>query len=255
MTGTTQPKSRIPNPDKTEVSDSRFIQFYQSHKDAIGYIGVAVAVVLALVVLINMNKQAKEQQASVQFKEAVDAYQNRLNSLSQAQPESPDVPTPVVKDPIAEIQEIVDNYPNTAASANASLLKAGVHIAAGQNEEALKVYSDWITSHADHALVPGAMLGKATAEMNLDRISESLKTLQDIQTKFPDFLLMDIVKFETGKRFESLENWEAAKQSYQEVIDRFPDSTWQSLSQTKIAEIDRKHPSGPSEMQNKPQNG
>ncbi len=255
MAETTHPKSRTSNPLPNETPVSRFDQFFQSHKDAIGYVGVAVAIVLALIILINMNKQAKEQQASVQFQEAVNAYQNRLNSLAQVQPADPDEPQPATKDPISEIQEIVDNFPNTHASTNAQLLKAGVLISEGKNQEALQTYSDWIASHSGHALLPGALLGKSTAEMNLNQVSESLQTLQNIRAQFPDSLMMDIVIFEIGKRFESLENWESAKQSYQELIDRYPDSSWRSTAQTQISEIDRKHPSGPSEKPEADQKG
>ncbi|GEM_PF-5723839 len=255
MAETTHPKPRTSTPSSSETPVSRFDQFYQSHKDAIGYIGVAAAIVLALIILINMNKQAKEQQASVQFQEAVNAFQNRLNSLAQVQTADTDAPPPATKDPISEIQELVDNYPSTHASANAQLLKAGVLITEGKNQEALQAYSEWITSHPGHALLPGALLGKSTAEMNLTQVSESLKTLQDLRTQYPDSLMMDIVIFETGKRFESLENWESARQSYQELIDRYPDSAWRSTAQTKLTEIDRKHPSGPSEKPEADQKG
>lgn len=252
---TTQSKPRTSTQTNSEATESRLDNFYQSHKDLIGYFGVAIAIIVALLILISMNKQAKEQQASVQFQEAVNAYQSRLNSLSQPQSEQADVPSPVAKDSIAEIQEILDNYPNTSASGNAAFLKAGVHMTEGHYDEALKVYTDWISSHSGHELVPGAMLGKATAEMNLNHFTESLKTLQDIQSQFPNFPLMDVVKFEMGKRFESLENWDSARLNYREIIDRFPDSSWRSLAETNIAEIDRKHPSGADEKPDVEKNG
>jgi tetratricopeptide (TPR) repeat protein len=229
-------KTAQPNEDKWKA-------FYEKHKDMFGYISVGILIILALGTLMRFNTQNKEKQASILFQKAVSEYQKATSpqEIPQNQ-QSEEASAPVQANPVGAFQEIIDNYPTTHTGKNAELMLAASYLNSGDYEKAISTYDQFLKNNTGSLLEPYAYLGISTADFNAGKLEESQQYLQKIIDKYPNFELSDIVKFEMAKRFEAQQNWDKAREYYQQVIDLYPKSSWKYQADTKKKDLDQKHP-------------
>ncbi len=229
-----------------EPSDliGKITAFFNRYRDFMSYVGIGVVVVGAVIMLVTMNNRAKEEEASGKFRNAIQIYKNAFSSdVAQSQePAEPETNPKTLANAIDALKEVTDNFPSTSASDNSQYLIGTALLNDGQSEEAQKTLENFIAGNTTNPLVPSALLAISTAQANMGKHSESLTTLQKIETQYADFQLKDVLKYEMAKRHEAMEQWEKARQLYKEVMDQFPDSSWKGYSQKRLQSLDRNHP-------------
>ncbi|MBN1550705.1 tetratricopeptide repeat protein [bacterium] len=235
---------RKPSPQVTDPVDqkSKFQQILFKYKTLFTYLGVIIIVGIALSVLMIFNQRQKEYDASSQLQSVISLYSRTFSAQPQQEQDGEESATNDIETVIGKCAEISDNYPDTNASQQALFLKASASLNSGDNQSAILAYNQYIEANPDSLLVPGAMLGLATAQMNSNALDASIDTLNKLLREYPDFQLMDVVKYELGKRFEAKSSWKEAEDYYTAVIENFPDSPWKYTAQQRKNEIDRKHP-------------
>ena len=144
-------------------------------------------------------------------------------------------------------QSVFDNYPGTYSGQNALYMVAVSDLNTGAADKALDTFDRFLSEYPKNPLAPSAALGKATALFNLNRTAESLQLLNQIEADYPNFKLMDVVVYEKAIRQEALDQWDEARTSYQLVIDRYPDSSWKTMSETALKKLDKKQTTGSGE--------
>ncbi len=219
--------------------------FFTRYKDALGYLGVAVVIIIAVGSLVTINNRTKEREASIKFQSAVTLF-NKDQAVQPPGQEGDEIiseNTDTSSGTMLKLNEIIDNYPGTNSGKNAQYLKAASYLNEGENDLAISEFSTFIMENPEHALTPSCLLGKATAEFNSNATENSLQTLLKIQKEYPQFILKDVLDYEIAKRYLKLENWEKARTGFQTLIDNYPDSPWKNLSQTQLDQLETKHPS------------
>lgn len=218
--------------------------FFTRYKDAFGYLGVAVVIIIAVGSLVMINNQTKEREASIKFQNAVTLFNNDLavqppaaEGVEAAVPEADTSSNTILK-----LNEIIDNYPGTKSGQNAQYLKAASYLNNGEYDLAIAEFDRFILNDPTNILTPSCLLGKATAEFNNGNTENSLQTLLNIQKNYPAFTLKDVLDYEIAKRYLKLENWEVARTGFQALIDNYPDSPWKNLSQTQLDKLETEHP-------------
>jgi len=221
----------------------RLSGFYLRHKDAFGYLLVAVIMFAAVSTLMILNNRTKEREASVKFQSAVTLYNSSLTrDLDGDDPVDTD-PSAGTDTTVNKLQEIIDNYPGTSSSRNALYLMGNVYLKDGKYPDAISTLDRFISENSEHILIPNCFLSKATAQFNSGDIKLSLKTLQFLEQNYPGFLLQDVLTYEIAKRHLSLSQWQKARDKFQSVIDDYPDSPWSADCKTRIDKINREHSS------------
>jgi TolA-binding protein len=250
-----QKKAPVKQVEQTK-SSFNLIEFYTKYRDFIGYALVGVVIIAALVSLMVLNQRSKEKEASQKFQDAITLMKSELSEdknkdktadqdkkEATTKPEtSTDKTTDKTTSSINAFQEIADNYSSTASGRNSVFLLASSQLSNGNYQDAIQNFNKFQEQNPDNPLIPSCLMGIATAEFNLKQVNESLQMLDSIITKYPDFSMMDVVKFEIGKRHEAMSNWDKAREFYQEVIDKYPDSPWKSFCSKKIEKLNKEHP-------------
>ncbi len=242
---------RVINEEHPKVISS-IARFLTKYQDVFGYALVGILILSAVMVLMNYNKNAKNIEASASLQTALKQYQQDLAAASisfktDAEQENPSPEVKIEAKAAGAFQSVFDNYPGTPSGRNAQYMVAVSHLNTGANDQALEAFDIFLADNASHPLAPSAVLGKATALFNSNRTEESLELLNRIKSDYPVFNLMDVVTFEIAKRYESLEQWDNARKSYQSLIEMFPDSTWKSNGENALKKLEKQHPAESSE--------
>ncbi|HPQ39884.1 MAG TPA: tetratricopeptide repeat protein, partial [bacterium] len=204
----------------------------------------AVVIVSTVVFLMQMNSRAKESEASAQFQSAVKQYQQDLAASTisfDAQSEDGTTQVPDMKvqtKSIGSFQAIYDNYPGTDAGRHALYMVAVSELNQGQYEEAIASFDNFVSKYSDSLLAASSLLGKATAEYNMGRTEQSLESLKQIETRYPNYPLKDVLTYEMAKRYQAMDRIPDARQKYEEVVEKYPDSSWKTLSEKALEELD-----------------
>ena len=221
---------------------SRVAKFFVKYSNALSYVFMAILIAGVLIFLMVHNNRVKNNEASAMLQSALNQYQQDLAASTisfQTDADEGEAQMRVQTRSPGNFQSVYDNYPTTNAGRNALYLAATSHLNLGDNQKALEVFDRYIQSYPNQPLVPSAKLGKATALFNLGQTSESLDTLYHIEQHHPDFNLMDVVKYERAKRYESMEKWTDARKAYETIIELYPDSSFKSMSDQALRNIER----------------
>ncbi len=220
------------------------INFVSKYKDSIGYILAGLVICSALLLLVRHNNQVKNNEASALMQNAVTQYEKDLISstlsLTSKNEEGEVIDGPELKvqsKSTGLFQSVYDNYPRTDAGKNALFMVGVSHLNLGENDEALFAIDTFLEKFPDHILVPSALLCKSTTLFNMGSTSESLALLTEIETRYPAFKLMDMLTYEQAIRYEALEEWALAKNTYQKIIDQYPDSAFKNFSEVALEKL------------------
>ena len=226
-----------------ETFQEKAEEFFKTYRDMLGYVALGIVVVVGLGLLLHFNAEAKEKQASMIFQNAVTSYQKLVTgSPPNQEGEIDQTVENTAKEVTGKLNEVIDNYPKTKAATQSLYLLGTTHLNSGQYQKAIDIFDQFIVSNPDHILVSHAKLGKATAYDFLNQLDQSISILEEIRQQHPEFKLADIVAYELAKRMEKKEDWEKARSIYQEMIDTYPDSGWISYAQTRLTDVNKKHP-------------
>ena len=130
-------KKKLKEPDEFISFTQQAYMFIQGHLRKIAVIaGVIVAIALAII-FYRMWENKKEAEADRKLSLAMEVYQKASSSYQE-------VPAAEYKSALAKFEEVIKEYPGTAAGKIAVLQKGNLHLKLGDFDEALKAYQAFL---------------------------------------------------------------------------------------------------------------
>lgn len=231
----------------------RSVEYAGSHVRTIAYAVGAVLLLVVLVVAISFYRSGRQEKANQALAGAMKVYQAPA-AAAGAKPTDPDQPTfpndaarrARAKQLLAKVKE---DYGSTDAGAVASLYLAQIAADEGRLDEARKLWSDYADDHKGTMLGAEARLNLFDLDRKQGKGEEVVKELRALLEKGDSPLPQDMVLSQLGSTLEQLHRPQEAIQSYQRILDEFPQSPYRTEAQQKVVALDpTRAPAGASPM-------
>ena len=220
----------------------RGVEYAETHVRTLVYAVGGLLLLLALAVGIYYYRTGQKEKANQALAGAMRVYHAPVTATG-AKPNDPDEPSfPTDADRRARAKELLtkvhQGYGSTDAGDVAGLYLAQIAADEGRLDEARKLWSDYADGHK------GTMLG-AEARLNLLNLDRKqgkgeavVKELRSMLEKGDSPLPQDLILRELGATLEDLHRPQEAIQSYQRILDEFPQSPYRTDAQQKISALD-----------------
>lgn len=228
--------------DELTAVVGRSVEYAETHVRTLIYAIGGVILLIALAVAIHYYRSGQQAKANQALADAMKVYQAPVTATG-AKPtdaDEPSFPTDAARRARAKelLTKVHQQYGSTDAGDVAGLYLAQIAADEGRLDEARKLWSDYAGEHK------GTMLG-AEAQVNLIALDrkqgkgeEAVRELRAMLEKGDSPLPQDLILHELGATLEELHRPQEAIQSYQRIIDEFPQSTFRADAQQKIAALD-----------------
>ncbi|HEX6904339.1 MAG TPA: tetratricopeptide repeat protein [Thermoanaerobaculia bacterium] len=228
--------------DEFAAAVGRSVEYAESHVRTIAYAIGAVLLLIALGVAFYFWRGSRLQGANEALAQATRVYLAPI-SATGAKPNDPDEPSfanEAARRAQAKplLEKVQADYGSTDAADVAGLYLAQIAADEGRLDDARKGWQEFVDDHGDHLLAIEARLNL----INLDRkqgkaekVADELRRMLDGNDKT---LPQDLVLFELGATLEQLNRKQEAAQTYQRILDEFPQSPYGSEAQQKVSALD-----------------
>ncbi|MFP4011021.1 MAG: tetratricopeptide repeat protein [Spirochaetaceae bacterium] len=195
-------------------------------------IGAGVIAVVLIAVFGWMQIQANRAEAAA---EMLDEVEQEIESFEEAEEEER---AEAAERVLESADDLVEQYPRTYAASRALTFKAEVHWQEERWDEAEQAYLQVAEDHPDKHLAPVALLNAAAAAEAAESTEEALSHVDRLIERYGggDEPLPEAARalFTKGRLYESLEDYEEAGASYEQLVDRHPESNWTNLARNRI---------------------
>lgn len=228
--------------DDFRAAVGRSVEYAESHVRTIIYAVGGVLALAALGVAVYFYLGHRRQEANEALAEATEVYQAPI-AATGAKPNDPDAPTfPTEAARRARAKELLekvrDDHGMSDAADVAGLYLAQIAADEGRLDEARKLWSDFVDEHADSMLAGEARLNLIDLDRKQGKAEQVVKDLQALLEKSDSPLPQDVILAELGVTFEQLHRTPEAIQSYQRIVDEFPQSPYRQEAQQKVSALD-----------------
>jgi predicted negative regulator of RcsB-dependent stress response len=228
--------------DDFRAAVGRSVEYAESHVRTIIYAVGGVLALAALAVAIYFYLGHRRQEANEALAAATKIYQAPI-AATGAKPNDPDAPTfatDAARRARAKelLEKVRDDYGMSDAADVASLYQAQIAADEGRLDEARKLWSNFVDEHGDSMLAGEARLNLIDLDRKQGKAEQVVKDLQALLEKSDSPLPQDVILNELGKTFEQLHRTQEAIQSYQRIVDEFPQSPYRQEAQQKVAALD-----------------
>jgi predicted negative regulator of RcsB-dependent stress response len=228
--------------DELATAMGRGVEYAESHaRTLITAIGALLAVGL-LAALWYMYRGHVADQANVSLAQAVKVYQAPIDP---AAPKPDDPQNPTFADEAARrakakglFEKLKDDYGSTSAGDVAAVYLGQIAVAEGQPDRARELWNGFVDKHGDHLLA-------GETRVNLFHLDRSSGKAEEVATKLSAMLdqtepplPQDVILGELAATQEQLGKKQEAIQSYQRIVDEFPQSPYARDARQKITELD-----------------
>jgi len=220
----------------------RGVEYAETHVRTLVYAVGGVLLLIALAVGFYYYRNGQKDKANQALADAMKAYHAPVTATGAkpTDPDEPSFPTDAARRARAKelLTKVHRDYGSTDAGDVAGLYPGQIAADEGHLAEARKLWSDYADDHK------GSMLG-AMARLNLLNLDRKqgkseavVKELRSMLEKGDSLLPQDLILRELGASLEDLHRPQEAIQSYQRIIDEFPQSTFRAEAQQKITALD-----------------
>jgi predicted negative regulator of RcsB-dependent stress response len=235
--------------DEFRDAVGRSVEYAESHVRTILYAVGGVVLLAAVAAAVYLYSGSRRQGANEALAEAMKVYKASIvaTGAKPNDPEAPSFPTEAARRARAKelLEEVRDDYGMTAAADVAGLYLAQIAADEGRLDEARELWSDFVDEHGDSMLGSEARLNLIDLDRKQGKGEQVVKDLQAMLEKSDAPLPQDVILNELGKTFEHLRRTQEAVQSYQRIVDEFPQSPYRQEAQQRIAVLDpSKAPAG-----------
>jgi TolA-binding protein len=136
------------------------------------------------------------------------------------------------------LEDVRSSYHFTDAADVASLYLAEIESSAGKLGEARQLWSDFVKKHGDHVLAAQARIDLMELDRNQGKGQEVARQLREMLDQSDAPLPQDVILAQLATTLELLHRDQEAVQTYQRLIDEFPQSPYHSAAQQKITALD-----------------
>jgi tetratricopeptide (TPR) repeat protein len=235
---------------RDELADvmERGVEYAGSHVKTIVLAIGGLLALLALFGAFSMYRGHRAEQANVALSKAIEIYQAPIDPTT-AKPDDPENPT--FADTAARqaraktlFQELRDDYGSTDAGSVASVYLAQIALSENQPDQARELWNDFIESHENHLLAGQARVNLLQLDRSQGKGEEVAQTLTTMLDQAEPPLPQDIILHELAITQEQLGRTADAVQSYQRILDEFPQSPFAGDARQKIGALDPSQATG-----------
>lgn len=228
--------------DEFAAAVGRSVEYAESHVRTIAYAIGAVLLLVALSVAIYFWRNSRLQGANEALAEAMRVYQAPI-SATGAKPNDPAAPSfanEAARRARAKqlLEKVRDGYGSTNAGDVAGLYLAQIAADEGRLDEARKIWQEFADDHGDHMLAGEARLNLINLDRRQGKAQQVAQELRQMLERNEAALPQDVILFELGKTLEQLNRGQEAAQTYQRILDEFPQSPYGSEAQQKVSALD-----------------
>lgn len=228
--------------DELATAMGRGVEYAESHaRTLITVIGAVLAVAL-LAALWFMYRSNRAENANVALAQAIKVYKAPVDP---AAPKPDDPLNPSFADEAARqakakglFEKLHDDFGSTAAGDIAQVYLGQIALAEGQADRAREHWNAFVEKHGDHLLASETRVNLFRLDRANGKAGEVEKTLTAMADEAEPPLPQDIVLGELAATQEQLGKKQEAIDTYQRIIDEFPQSPYARDARQKIAELD-----------------
>jgi predicted negative regulator of RcsB-dependent stress response len=228
--------------DDFTAAVGRGVEYAGSHVRNIVYAVAGLLLVVALGVAIHFYRAHRLEEANQALAGAMKVYQAPV-AATGAKPmdvDEPSFPTDAARRARAKelLQKVHDGYGSTDAGAVASLYLAQIVADEGKLDQARKLWSDYADDHKGTMLGAEARLNLLALDRKQGKGEQVVGELRGMLEKGDTPLPQDMILHELGATLEELHRPQEAIQSYQRILDEFPQSPYRNDAQQKVSALD-----------------
>jgi TolA-binding protein len=228
--------------DELATAVGRGVEYAESHsRQLLITVGIVLAVVLlGILVFFFVNHRSDAANEALAAATRIYLAPIQATGANPGDPKEPTFPTEAARQDKARplFEHVRDSYRFTDAADVATLYLAEIGAAKGDLATARQLWSDFVRKHGDNVLAVQARIDL----MELDRgqgkgqqVAQQLREMLD-QSDAP--LPQDVILAQLATTLELLHRDQEAVQTYQRLIDEFPQSPYHATAQQKITALD-----------------
>lgn len=206
---------------------------------------MAAGAVLALALLAGifyMYRNSQAEKANTALAKAIEVYQAPIDP---AAPKPDDPVNPIFADEAARqtkakalFQELYEKHGSTTAGDVASVYLAQIAMAENQPDRARELWNDFLDDNGEHLLAGQTRVNLIRLDRSQGKGEEVVQTLTAMLDEAEPPLPLDVVLNELATTQEELKKTQDAIQSYQRIVDEFPQSPYAREARERIAALD-----------------
>lgn len=135
-------------------------------------------------------------------------------------------------------QEVHDDFGGTNAGDVAGLYLAQIAAEEGQLDRARELWTAFVDGHGDHALAGEARLNLIGLDRQQGKGEDLATRLRGLLEESEPPLPKDVLLHELGVTLEQLNRPQEAIQSYQQILDDYPQSPYRQEAQQRMSALD-----------------
>jgi tetratricopeptide (TPR) repeat protein len=235
--------------DEFASAVGRSVEYAESHARTILYaLGGALALlVIGLAVYFWLGSRSENANEALAY--AIRVQQAPIEAAAPKPQDrlAPSFATEAARQAKAKelFQEVHDDFGGTAAGDVAGLYLAQIAAQEGQLDRARELWTDFVEAHGDHALAGEARLNLIGLDRQQGKGEELATRLRGLLEESEPPLPKDVLLHELGLTLEQLNRPQEAIQSYQQILDDYPQSPYRQDAQQRLSALDPTRSGGP----------
>jgi TolA-binding protein len=145
-------------------------------------------------------------------------------------------------------ERVHDDYRWTDAADVASLYLADLDAAAGKVAAARQLWSDFAKKHGDHVLAVQARIDLLELERGQGKGQQVAQQLREMLDRSDAPLPQDVTLYQLAMTLEQLNRDQEAIQTYQRLVDEYPQSPYRQTAQQKLGALDPSRAAGAGQL-------
>jgi TolA-binding protein len=138
---------------------------------------------------------------------------------------------------VTKLKAAADAYPSTDAGIYARYEQAATLVSLGRYAEAIDCYNEAIKRAGSGNYAQMARLGVAEAKARAGQYDEAINALKDLAQHKEGALPIDGILIELGRVYLEAGKTADARQTFNRVVDEFPDSPYVGEAQQRLSEL------------------
>ena len=232
--------------DDFTAAVNRSVEYAGSHVRPIAYAVGGVLLLAVLVVAVHLYRGSQEEKASDALAAALKVYQAPIVTVGAkpTDPDQPSFPTDTARRARAKelFEKVHGNYGSTDSGDVAGLYLGEIAADEGRLDQARKLWTDFADSHKGTMLAAEARVNLFALDRKQGQGEKVVQELRGMLEKGDTPLPQDLILNELGTTLEQLHRPQEAIQSYQRIVDEFPQSPFRTEAQQKVAALDPTRP-------------
>ena len=220
-------KQLLKEPDKIITFSGRFIQFGMAHKNQLSWVALGVVAVIAIFTGVRYFSNQAEDAAFARWGETMRSYTTALKGQDAK------AAYQAVK---ADFEGIIDKYAHRTAGKMARLTFAKICSEAGENQQALNLYTRALKDFDDYTPIRHLVLsGIAYAHEANNDLKKAAEFLQQIVSADDSILAADAL-YNLGRVLSATGDTERSSEIFKRIVADHPDAVYIDLIKERLAQ-------------------